>query len=269
MSGWCSYSTRTAGYVHHTPDMKLSELILFSFITVATAHNSAAASLPDQKAREEQILKAIDAAQLEREQRLVGYSVAEHYTIRNSHFSVPAETTTATTYAKDSGKTYRVVSRSGPALLQTHVLDRLLKEETDMSRGEGRKNALVTSANYAMKLAGQETVNSHLCDLVELTPRVKSAHLLKGRAWMDSATHILVRIEGQPTASPAFLAGRPEVVRDYTEIDGFSLASKSRALSETFLLGKTELTIEYAGYSVNSAVKTSESVSLKQGATRQ
>jgi hypothetical protein len=64
---------------------------------------------------------------------------------------------------------------------------------------------------------------------------------------------MLVRIQGKPTASPAFLAGIPEVVRDYIEVDGFSLARKSHAISQTFLLGKTDLTIEYTDYRVNGA----------------
>jgi hypothetical protein len=80
---------------------------------------------------------------------------------------------------------------------------------------------------------------------------VKSSHLLKGRSWVDTESHGLVRIEGKPAASPAFMAGRPEIVRDYAQIEGFSLATKSRAVSDSFLLGKTELTIEYSDYRIN------------------
>jgi hypothetical protein len=199
------------------------------------------------------IVQDIDKAQEDREARLTGYTVTEHYTIRNSRFDTPAETMVATTYVRGAGKTYRVISRTGPSFLQTHVLDRILKAEEDMSRGEQRKSALVTSANYRIKLVGPEGVEGRACDLVEITPRAKSAHLLKGKAWLDSGSHMLVRIQGKPTASPAFLAGIPEVVRDYVEVDGFSLARKSHAISQTFLLGKTDLTIEYTDYRVNGA----------------
>jgi hypothetical protein len=198
------------------------------------------------------IVHLIDQSQWDREARLAGYVVTEHITIRNSRFGQPAEATVTTTYTRGAGKVYEVISRSGPAFLQTHVLDRLLREEADMSHGEQRNSALVTSGNYKMKGIGREVLDGRPCDLIELTPRVKSTHLLKGRAWVDTESHQLVRIEGKPTASPAFLAGRPEIVRDYAQIDGFSLATKSRALSDSFLLGKSELTIEYTDYRVNS-----------------
>jgi hypothetical protein len=201
---------------------------------------------------ESPIVRAIDQSQLDREARLAGYVVTEHYTIRNSRFAEPAEMTVTTTYTKGAGKVYHVESRSGPPFLQTHVLDRMLKEEAEMSRGQQRDRALVTSGNYQMKPTGQDVLDGRPCDLVELTPRVKSAHLLKGRAWVDAENHGLVRIEGKPPASPAFLAGKPDVVRDYSRVDGFSLATKSRATSESFLLGKTELTIEYTGYLVTT-----------------
>jgi hypothetical protein len=200
------------------------------------------------------IVQDIDKAQEDREARLTGYTVTEHYTIRNSRFDEPAETIVNTTYVRGAGKTYRVISRTGPPFLQTHVLDRILKEEEEMSRGEQRKSALVTSANYRIKLVGEEGVEGRTCDVVELTPRAKSAHLLKGKAWLDAESRMLVRIQGKPTASPAFLAGIPDVVRDYTEVDGFSLARKSHAVSQTFLLGRTDLTIEYTDYRVNGSV---------------
>ncbi|MCU1259747.1 MAG: putative sigma regulatory protein MucB/RseB [Bryobacterales bacterium] len=199
------------------------------------------------------VVQAIDKAQQDREERLNGYTVTEHYTIRNSRFAAPAEMTVSITYVKGAGKKYHVISRSGPSFLQTHVLDRLLSEQEQLSRGEKRAKILVTSANYQIKLIGKENLNGRLCDVVELNPRTKSPHLLKGKAWVDSASQLLLRIEGKPTASLSFLAGRPSVVRDYAEVDGFSLAEKSHAVSESFLLGKTDLTIEYTGYRVNGS----------------
>jgi hypothetical protein len=199
------------------------------------------------------IVQEIDQAQADREMRLTGYTVTEHYAIRNSRFSAPAETVVATTYVKGAGKTYSVISRTGPPFLQTHVVDRILKEEEEMSRGEQRKNALVTSANYRIKRVGQEDLDGRMCDVVELMPRTKSVHCLRGKAWFDAKSHLLVRITGKPTSSPSFLVGYPVVVRDYTLMNGFSLARKSHAVSQTFVLGKTDLMIEYTDYRVNGS----------------
>lgn len=190
----------------------------------------------------------IDRAQAAREEKVTGYTVTETYTLKNSRFSTPAEMVVNVTYVRGIGKTYQVVSRKGPSFLQSTVLDRMLREEEAMSKGELRTGALITSANYQLKPAGEQDIDGKMCERLELTPRRKSPHLLRGQAWVDAATHNLVRIEGKPAASLSFFAGTPQVVREYSQIDGFSFAHRSLAESQSFFLGHSELTIEYTNY---------------------
>lgn len=201
--------------------------------------------------RDRTLAKDIAEAQLQREEKLTDYTATERYTIRNTHFSDPAGMTVAVTYRAGVGKSYQILSRYGPSMLQSGVLDRLIKEETEMSRGEARKASLVTEENYRIQWFKEQMLDGRLCDVVNLEPRTKSPHLLRGQAWVDLASHHLVRIEGKPTASPSFWAGTPTVIRDYVEIGSFAFAKASRAVSQTFLLGKTELNIEYSDYKVN------------------
>ncbi|HYM13132.1 MAG TPA: outer membrane lipoprotein-sorting protein [Bryobacterales bacterium] len=205
--------------------------------------------------REENVIQGVDQAELDRETNLAGYSVTEHYTLRNGRFQATAEMTVAAIYSKGAGKSYQVLSRSGSSALQTGVLDKLLLEEAEMSRGNTRQHALATSANYKMRILGEESLAGRQCEVLEIIPRTKSTHLLKGRAWVDAEDHSLVRIEGKPSAGPSFWSGRPMIVREYERIDGFSLATKSHALSDSFLLGRTELTIEYSDYKVTGTAK--------------
>jgi hypothetical protein len=137
-------------------------------------------------------------------------------------------------------------------LLLTRVLDRLLEAEREMSSGEARKKALLTSANYRMSPSGEESLSGRLCKIIDLNPKLKATNLLKGRAWIDANDYSLVRIEGRPAASPSFWAGRPMIVRDYENIQGFPLAKRSHAVSDSFLLGRTELTIEYDSYRITT-----------------
>jgi hypothetical protein len=197
------------------------------------------------------LIRDIDRAQNSREEKLTAYSVTEIYKLHNARFTESAEMVVNVAYKKGSGKTYQVVSRSGPSFLQTGVLDKMLKEEGELSRGQTRESAMVTSANYKMKPLGQQVLEGRTCEMLELTPRKKSSHLLQGKAWVDARTHNLIRIEGKPTASPSFWAGSPQVTRDYVEIEGFSFATRTRATSQSFLLGKSELVIEYSNYHVN------------------
>ncbi len=80
----------------------------------------------------------------ERKADLVWYTVTEHYTIRDSHFGKPAEATVQAAYQQGQGATYNVLSRSGPSLLRNIVLDRLLREASEMSHGEMQEQSIIT-----------------------------------------------------------------------------------------------------------------------------
>jgi hypothetical protein len=209
----------------------------------------------DVKERPQDLMHQIDQAEFCRERKLAGYTVTEYYRIENSHFSKPAEATIETTYRRRRGKTYKVLSRTGPSLLRNRVLDRLLQEERDMSRGKMREQAIITSANYDMKLIGKEPVGGTICDVLELIPKRKSPYLLKGRLWLDPANIVIVKIEGKPPTSASFFSGRPEIVRDYKEVNGFALAQHSRAVSSSFLFGRSTVDIEYRNYHVITSAR--------------
>jgi hypothetical protein len=133
------------------------------------------------------------------------------------------------------------------------VLDQLLHEEAEMSRGKQREEAIITSANYDMKLIAREAVGGIPCDVVELIPKRKSPYLLKGRMWVKAADVTVVRIEGQAAANLSFFVRRPQIVRDYKQIDGFALAQRSHATSGNFFLGQSTVDIDYRNYHVTAA----------------
>jgi hypothetical protein len=209
----------------------------------------------DVKDQQQDLIRRIDEAELWRESKLAAYAVTEYYTIENSHFSKPAEATIETTYKRGQGKTYKVLSRTGPLILRNRVLDRLLQEERDMSRGRMREQAIITSANYEMKLIGKEQVGGIMCDVLELSPKRKSPYLLKGRLWLDPARVVIVKLEGRPPTSASFFSGRPQIVREYKEVNRFALAQHSHAVSSSFLFGRSTVDIEYRNYHVIAAAR--------------
>ena len=198
------------------------------------------------------VLHALDQAEARRESQLPGYTVTEHYTLAVSRFSLSAEMTVETVYRREQGKSFHVISRSGSPMLQSRVFDRLLSEEAEMSRGETRRGLLVNSANYAVRLGGEATLEGTECYVLELTPRTKSTYLLQGRAWVDKEDGSLIRIEGVPGASPSFLSGRPRITREYEKLGEFWLARRSHSVTDTFLSGKSELVIDYRDYRILS-----------------
>lgn len=224
-------------------------------LSIATL--SAAIAIQGQTIDTAKVIQGVENAQRYKEQCLAELTATERYFVKNSHFNEPALMTVHVTYKRGAGKSYQVVSRSGPGLLQRRVLDRLLEEESAMSRGTERQHSLLTTANYSMELTGSEQIAGRQCYVLSLTPKSRNTHLLKGRAWVDSTTFSLVRIEGRPSASPSFWTGKPLIVREYIPVHGFWLAQHSHATSDGFFAGNTQLDVQYTEYSVSPDTRTS------------
>ena len=63
-----------------------------------------------------------------------------------------ADMVVKTTYRKESGKSYTIVSQSGSSFWRNEVLNTLLDNEKRMSQPGNVETALINSSNYEMKL---------------------------------------------------------------------------------------------------------------------
>jgi hypothetical protein len=215
--------------------------------------------------RPQDIISGIDSVQEDREQKLAGYAATEHYMVRNSHFDQRAELAVTVVYRSGQGKSYTILWRSGPRVLQERVINRILTEDAALSLPNERPHSLLTSANYAMQVQGTQSLHGSQCYVVKIHPRVHHFSLIEGTAWVDVNDFSLRRIEGEPAASPSFWTGRPIIEREYTVLDGFSFPQHSRATSKRFFAGKSELDIDYSQY-VLFMQKTQNTNRNKRGA---
>jgi hypothetical protein len=203
------------------------------------------------------IVQGVDASVKNRINRLSGYKVTEHYAVfRGKDEAHPAaEMVVKTTYLKQSGKSYEIVSQSGPAIWRSEVLGTLLDNEKRMSRPGILDTALIDSANYDMKLDAKasERLNGHDCLVLDITPRRSSPYLFKGRLWVNAQDFAIMQLEGTAAKSAFFLASAAEVSRQYDELNGLPMATHARAVSGSALLGKTVVKIDYSDYQLDLA----------------
>jgi hypothetical protein len=77
---------------------------------------------------------------------------------------------------------------------------------------------------------------------------MKNRFLIVGKAWVDTGSYAVVRIEGQFAASISLLVGAPRISEDFIEVHGYWLPAHVRSVTSTFLLGPTELDIVFSNY---------------------
>ena len=225
---------------------------LWRSVVCAAGLLACAAGLPAQQLNGPQVIQGIDAAVKARMDGVESYIVTEHYAVFRGKDQVHpiAEMTVKTTYSRESGKSYQVLSQSGSALVQKMVFGTLLDNEKRINLPENRAASWLTSANYEMKLKSPaiERLNGRDCYTLDIFPHQKAPNLVEGTLWVDTKNFQVAQILGVASKSPSIFAGVTQMMRQYNLIDGFAMATQARAVSQSLLLGQTVVTIDYRDY---------------------
>lgn len=216
--------------------------------------NAGAGTISAQQVDSSAILQKIDAAVKARVDGIAGYTVTEHYAVFRSKDEVHpvAEMTVKTTYKRDTGKSYSIVSENGSAVIRNLVLHAILDNEQQVNEPGIREGAWITTANYEMQVkpGGIQKVDGQDCVALVLTPRRKEPYLLEGTLWVDAKDGKIVQIEGKATKSSSVFTGATQMARQYANVEGFAQATHARAQSDSFLFGQTVVKIDYQDYQV-------------------
>ncbi len=221
-------------------------------IGICTAGVLGASALSLSQSNDAAVVQGIDASVATRDENIVSYTVTEHYSVFRNQDKVhsAAEMTVKTTYQKDKGKSYEVVSESGSELIRKQVLGRVLESEQTATQPANRATALITSANYTMHVKGSEIVGGRNCLALSIAPRRSSPYLFQGDLWVDAQDYSTVQLAGFTAKSPSVFAGPTQVARQYANIDGLPMATHASATSMSWLFGQTTIEIDYAGYQI-------------------
>jgi len=166
-----------------------------------------------------------------------------------------AEMKVRTDYRRETGKTYTVLSESGSEAIRKFVMHAILDRERQINEPGTREHALITSANYEMKLVqgGVQHLDGRPCFVLSIHPRQKAPNLIDGTIWVDRRDGTLVQIQGTASKTVSFFVGPAQVLREYANMEGYSMATHARAVSNSFLLGTTIITIDYTDYKIDLA----------------
>jgi hypothetical protein len=200
------------------------------------------------------VIRGVDAAVMARVNSIAGYTVIEHYAVYrgNDETHPVSEMTVKTTYRRNAGKSYAVLSERGSAIVRRLGLDPILEREKEINQPGNVEHSWITSANYEMtlKTPTPQWLDGRDCLALAIHPKRKAPNLIEGSVWVDAKDYTIVRLEGVASESPSIFAGVTHMMRQYAKVDGFSMATHARAESEAFLYGRTIVTIDYSNYDI-------------------
>jgi hypothetical protein len=216
----------------------------------ALAIAPAPAEAPDAAA----IIRSVDAAVVSRFDRVLGFTDTEHYAVfRGRDENHPAaEMTVTDNYRKGLGKSYVVLSQNGSSIIQRFGLKPLLDNEESINLPKNVEKSWFISANYEMKVrpGGPVQLNGRSCYILDIAAMHKAPNLINGSIWVDVRDGTLVQIDGVATEAASVYSGPARMVRQYANVDGFSMAMHARAESNSFLFGRTVVTVDYSNYHI-------------------
>lgn len=207
---------------------------------------------PAQQLDATTVIHGVDAEVASRVKNVLAFTDIEHYAVyRGKDETHPvAEMTARDSYKKGAGKTYTILSQSGSGIVQRFGLQPLLEHETSINVPGKVEDSWFTSANYEMKLkpGGIQRVDGRDCFALAITPKHKAPNMIDGTLWVDTRDYSIVKVQGIASQKPSIFAGTTHMMRKYVNIDGYPMATHARAESDSFLIGRTVVVIDYTDY---------------------
>jgi hypothetical protein len=198
------------------------------------------------------IIRNVDAAVKARLDGLAEYTVTEHYAVYRGKDEIhpAAEMTVKTDYHQQTGKSYTILSQSGSEIIRRLVLGAILDNEKRINLPGTREGSWLTSANYEMKLKSGviEWMDGRKCIALAINPKRTAPNMSDGTWWVDAKDGAMGRLEGTASQSPSVFTGPAQVMRRYASVNGYAMATQARAVSNSFLFGRTTVTIDYRDY---------------------
>lgn len=174
------------------------------------------------------------------EQNRPSYSLLRQYRLAGADpNAATSEVLAEVDYVPPSRKEFSIRKAEGNERGEK-IVRRVLEHEANMAKDS--VNVQFCSDNYEFALLGHDTLNGRPVYVLQLKPKHETVELLRGKAWVDAESFLVVRAEGQPAKNPSWWIKDLKVAIDYGRADGLWLPLATKATAEVRLVGTHTLT---------------------------
>jgi hypothetical protein len=162
------------------------------------------------------------------------FTVRRDYQLFDRKWESKAQVVARISFAPPDQARYEIESSRG-GLGEKILRDMLDKEMEALQRVQQKE---LSTQNYDFWLAGEETVDGRRCHVLALHPKREERELIRGRAWVDAETFLLLRLEGEPAKSPSWWIRDVHVTMRFAEVDGTWMRTLTHAVATVRFKGR-------------------------------
>jgi hypothetical protein len=208
--------------------------MLFSFLVVVVMC-AASAQTGNPLPTVETIIARMAEARAENQACFRPYVVTRDYRL----FGKDRERTKARvladmTFTPPDAKKYAIQQATGSSLGK-RIVRRTLAGEVDIARDYALTD--FSADNYDFRFTRAENSGGRCFYELELLPRRKDKHLLRGHIWIDAATYLPGRIEAEPAKSPSWWLRDVRITLRYGDVSGMWLQTHMEVTATVRILG--------------------------------
>jgi transcriptional regulator of nitric oxide reductase len=132
------------------------------------------------------------------------------------------------------------------------IVRRMLASEAEVTKDYVSTD--ISADNYGLRFLRVEAVMDQRCYVLELLPRRKDKHLLRGNVWVDANTYLPRRFEGEPAKGPSWWVRDVRVAFVYGKVGGMWLQTASEASANVRILGRSTMVSHDVKYKISEDV---------------
>jgi len=156
-------------------------------------------------------------------------------------------------FVPPDSKKYTIQQTNGSGL-GGMIVRRMLANEAEVTKDYASTD--FSPDNYGFRFIREEDVSGQRCYVLELLPRRKDIHLLRGDVWVDANTYLPRRYEGELAKAPSWWVRDVRVAFVYGKVGGMWLQTASEASANVRILGRSTMVSQDVRYKLNEVIIT-------------
>ena len=222
------------------------------FLCLATAVEYASAQTGGPIPALETILARMAQARAENQARFRPYVVTRDYKLSDTeNAKTRAQVVADVSFVPPNSKNYAIQQTSGMGLGE-FIVRRMLASEAEITKDFSATD--ISPDNYDFRFLREEPVDGLGCYVLELVPRRKDKHLLRGHIWVDAKTYLIRRSEGEPAKMISWWLRDVRIALRYEEVGGMWLQTALEATASVRILGPYSMVSRDVKYKINEIV---------------